>query len=138
MKKMNLKFLGLKMKMVLPLFLFVGLFMLSASTVNAQYMNAKKAEKAIIEKLAKLPPRTASIRRKDQAMTPKMVQESVNELRYSFGQLIVRELKAGKTVAEAIDNTEKIALGRIPAGTSGISDYVESVKQEYVEFLLED
>jgi len=138
MKKMNLNFLGLKMKMVLPLFLFIGLFLLSASTVNAQYMGTKKAEKAITEKLASLPPRTVSLRRKGQAMTPKMVRESVNELRYSFGKLMLRELKAGKTVAEAIDNTEKIALGRIPAGTSGISDYVETVKQEYVEFLLEE
>jgi len=137
MKKMNLNFLGLKMKMVLPLFLLIGLFMLSANTVNAQYMDTKSAEKAISEKLSKLPPRTASLRRKGQAMTPKMVEESVNELRYSFGHLILRDLKNGKSVSEAIDNTTKIATSRIPAGTPGIADYVESVKQEYVDLLKE-
>ena len=137
MKKMNLNFLGLRAKMVFPLFLLIGLFMFSSSTVSAQYVDTKNAEKLVAEKLSKLPPRTASLRRANQALTPKMVQESVNELRYSFGHLILRDLKAGKTVSEAIENTYKMASNRIPAGTPGIGDYVNEVKQEYVDLLSE-
>ncbi len=137
MKKMNLNFLGLRAKMVLPLFLLMGLFMFSASTVSAQYVNTKNAEKLVAEQLSKLPPRTASLRKANQALTPKMVQESVNELRYSFGNLILRDLKTGKTVSEAIENTYKIASNRIPAGTPGVGGYVNTVKQEYIELLSE-
>jgi len=42
MKKMNLSFLGLKAKMVLPLFLLIGLFLVSANTSNAQSIVVKR------------------------------------------------------------------------------------------------
>ncbi len=138
MKKMNLNFLWLKGKMVLPLFLLVGLFMFSATSVSAQYVSESQAAKLIDKHISELPQRTASLRRADQAMTPKMVQESVNELRHSFGQLILHGLHSGRSVEDAIAETNKVAMQRIPAGTPGIEGYITTVKQEYIDLLKEN
>ena len=133
MKKMNLNFSRLGTKIVLPLFMFVGLFLLSASSINAQYISPSEAKEAVDAHLSKLPPRKAIFRSVGHAMTPAMVNEEMNSLRHRFGQLILRKLSDGLTVADAIEKTYSIAKKRIDNhGTTEMAEYLDVVKSEYV------
>ncbi len=136
MKKMNLNFFGLTTKIVLPLFMFIGLFILSGSSLNAQYVSSENAKELISNHLQKLPLRTASFRAKGHALTPKMVDEAINSLRHRFGQLILKNVGNGLSVGDAIDKTYQVARARIDAhGTSEMTDHLDAVKQEYVDLL---
>jgi hypothetical protein len=136
MKKMNLNFSRLGTKIVLPLFMLIGLFLLSASSINAQYVSPDKAKEVVDAHLSKLPPRTASFRAVGHAMTPAMVDEEMNSLRHRFGQSILRKLGEDLTVAEAIEKTYAIAKTRIDGhGTPEMVEYLDVVKDEYVKLL---
>ncbi|HEB62652.1 MAG TPA: hypothetical protein ENI82_05825 [Bacteroidetes bacterium] len=133
---MNLNFFGLTTKIVLPLFMLIGLFLLSASSINAQFVSPNMGAKIIDDHLTKLPPRTASIRAVGQALSPQMIDEEMNSLRHRFGQSVLKELLNGVEVADAIDKTYNIAKDRIDGhGTPEMVEYLDVVKNEYVELL---
>ena len=129
MKKMNFNFLGLKAKIVLPLFLFVGLFMISATSVNAQYVTAEQAKEILDIHLNQLPPMTASIKKLGQERNSKMAVEDMNLLRHRYGQSIVRKIGDGFSISNAIEKTYDSAQDRVPAQA------IDLVKQEYVDLL---
>ncbi len=136
MKKMNLNFSRLGTKIVLPLFMLVGLFLLSASAINAQYISSEQAKEVIDAHISKLPPRTASLRAQGHALTPTMVNEEMNSLRHRFGQSIIKKLGEGLNVGEAIEKTYTIAKTRIDGyGTPEMVNYLDTVKAEYVDLL---
>jgi len=134
MKKMNLSFLGLKAKIMFPLFLLMGLFMISATSVNAQFVSSVEAQKILDPYLTQLPEEIHTFSRVNHALTPKMVDEKVNELRHMFGRSIMFKLDT-KDVGEAIKTTYDNAKNRIPAGMTELVDHLDAIKDEYVELL---
>ncbi len=136
MKKMNLKIFGLEAKMILPLFLFLGLFLLSANSVNAQFVNPSVAKEKINKYVQKLPPRTAALRTASNGMNDAMIDETVNSLRHRFGQSILRKISEGYNVDEAIEKTYTMAKNRIDKfGSSVMLEKLDAVKSEYVTLL---
>ena len=138
MKKMNFRFWRLGTKMVLPLFLLAGLFLMSAVSANAQYISKSEAKEALEKHLSELPPRKASFLAVGHAMTPRMEEESMNSLRHRFGQSILRKIVNGLEVSEAIDQTYNGVKGRIEEyGSPEMLQYLDRVKSEYVDLLSE-
>ncbi len=131
---MNLNFLGLKMKMVLPLFLLIGLFMLSASSASAQYITKREAKRALESHLSQLPKEVHTFAKVNQALTPKMVDEKVNELRHMFGRSVMFKL-ASRDVKEALSITYDIAKSRIPADMPELVAHLDAVRDEYENLL---
>lgn len=136
MKKMNLKFFGRKAKMVLPLFLLIGLFMFSATQSSAQYLSGDLAQDLIVKHMSELKPVLASFT-PDQ-MNPQLKQKAeVNNFRHLYGTALVGLLADGQTVSGAIDRAEEVFLSP-PAGKPAIKQSVyDAVKQEY-ELILTD
>ena len=133
MKKMNLNFLGLKMKMVLPLFLLFGLFVLSTNTASAQAVNSY-ANKVTMHVNA-LPdvgvvnlPTQKSVR--EAVNDPRLANNLKVNLEKEFGNLIVFGIdREGFSNKESIEKTYKILNVKIPAA------YLDPVKQVYVDLL---
>jgi len=121
--------------MVLPLFLLIGLFMFSASTVSAQYVSARDAKVLLEEHISSLPPETHTFVKVNQALTPAFVDQKINELRHMFGRSIKFKLANQKSVSEAIESTYEKASERIPSGMPALVEHLNSVKEEYVNLL---
>ena len=129
MKKMNLKFFRLGSKIVLPLFMLIGLFILSASSLNAQYVSTQTAKEILTKHIKELPPRTAAMRAVGHARTSQVVKEDINSLRHRYGQLILKRIGDGDSIEEAIKFSHSVAIKRIPV------EDVDLVNQEYVDLL---
>jgi F0F1-type ATP synthase membrane subunit a len=131
MKKMNLSFLGLKAKMVLPLFLLIGLFLVSANTSSAQLLSSEKGYYESVSKHVNELPVTISMAlpivksSKEAINNPKITDDAKTMLDKTFGELILAELNSGIKHGKAIENTYN-ALGRkIPA------EYLDTVSEFY-------
>ena len=144
MKKMNLNFLGLRAKMVLPLFLLMGLFLVSANTSNAQVIVKKlnntsnthllKAEKGYYESVQKhvsqlpvtismaLPTAKSS---KEAINNPKIAKDAKIMLDRTFGELLIADLERGVVRGKAIENVTGILGKKIPA------EYLDTVSEFY-------
>jgi len=133
MKKMNLNFLGLKAKMVLPLFLLFGLFVLSTNTTSAQSVNSYANKVAIHVNnlpevgIVNLPTYKSS---RKAVNNPKLSRELMTNLEKEFGNLIVYGIdKEGFSDKEAIEKTYEILSVKIP------TEYLDPVKQVYIDLL---
>jgi len=132
MKKMNLNFLDLRAKMVLPLFLLIGLFMLSASTVSAQFVTNKMAEQLITKHIAQIPPvKMTAVKVEDQESSYSK-ESRENLLRIRYGRAILRKVSQGSSIGEAIDEVYNIVAKKGPL------DILRSVKNEYVDLLTKE
>jgi len=131
MKKMNLKFFGLKAKMVLPLFLLMGLFMFSASSLSAQYVSNEEAKQMIDEHMTNLPPSVHYFKAIGQMPTQQIADEELNSLRRMYGEVLIEKLKNVNDVALAIEKTYEFADGRV------VEEGLNLVKQEYIDLLTE-
>ena len=140
MKKMNLNFLGLRAKMVLPLFLLIGLFMFSASTVSAQYVSSDEAVVLIKEHVNQVPLKNtivSRVLRKNEDLNAAQALEYRNLSRVKIGKAISREIREkGASVADAIERVYTKVASRIPDGASPvILETLNGVRDEYVELL---
>jgi len=130
MKKMNLKFFGLGAKIVLPLFLLIGLFMVSATTVSAQFLPKEEAKaeiEAFISQLPVTPDVVAGMEGQNQH--PKYAEVKTNRLRRDFVYMLAYQLKVDETVAGAIESTYKRMTAKISV------DVLDPIKLEFEELL---
>ncbi len=144
MKKMNLNFLGLRAKMVLPLFLLMGLFLVSANTSNAQVIVKKlnntsdvqmlSSEKGYYESVQKHVsklPATISMAlptvksSKEEINNPKIANDAMIMLERTFGELLIADLEKGVVRSKAIENVKGILGKKIPA------EYLDTVSEVY-------
>lgn len=134
MKKMNFSFLRLNSRMVLPIILFLGLF-LTALSVNAQqqYVSPDAAKVIINKHIDDLPaldyrPRTIQVDAQGMA-------EIRNSLRHGYGQTILQRIGEGDNVEQAIDWTYNMLKNRYQNAPPSAMESVNMVKKEYVDLL---
>jgi len=131
MKKMNLSFLGLKAKMVLPLFLLFGLFLVSANTSNAQVLSTEKGYyETVVQHINELPV-TISMAlpimksSKEAINNPKIADDAKTMLNRTFGELILADLDRGISHKEAIDKAYNALGKKVP------TEYLDPVSEFY-------
>ena len=131
MKKMNLKFFGLRAKMVLPLFLLVGLFLISASSVSAQYVPKDEALVLIKQHIDQLD-HTVLPMTKNQMASPEVAERNMDLFRNVWGEYMIYKMTDGGelSVAEAIEAAEALAEERTMP-----EEGIEIIKQEYIDLL---
>jgi hypothetical protein len=130
MKKMNLS-LGRIGRMLLPVFLFMGLFFLSANTMNAQSAVAK-----LKQHISKLPdvtslslPSTKSMA--NEVNNPSKANDLKIGLETAFGRLILEGIsREGFDKKQAIDKTYDLLNEKISA------EYLDPVREIYRDLLL--
>jgi hypothetical protein len=131
MKKLNLKFFGLGTKIVLPLFLLFGLFLMSATTVSAQYVPEDVAMgvlKVHVDQLGN----PALVLQADQGMlTPAQAERTSDYYRQVYGQLLMHFIGSQQmTVAKAITKaTEQAEQKGYP------DESIDIIRDEYIELL---
>ena len=129
MKKMNLN-LGQIGKILLPVFFLIGLFFLSANSMNAQSAVAK-----VKQHISKLPDVTYLTLPSEKSMAKEINNPAKeNDLKIgiemAFGRLILEGItRKGFDNKEAIEKTYEILSVKIPA------EYLDPVKQVYVDLL---
>lgn len=132
MKKMNLKFFGRGAKMVLPLFLLLGIFMVSATSVSAQFVPKEEAGQLVGAFISQMPTHGVYAGMDlTNPSNPKVAKVKQDILKRDFGQMLLRQIKEDNDVALAIENTYKRMAVKIPAST------MDPIKQAYVELLSE-
>jgi len=136
MKKMNLSFLGLKAKMVLPLFLLIGLFLVSANTSNAQVLSSEKGFYETVVKHVQELPVTISMTlpilksSKEEINNPQIADDAKIMLDRTYGELVISFLEKGSDKSQdAIDKVYDILLKKIP------TEYLNPVREVYKSML---
>jgi hypothetical protein len=127
MKKMNLKFFGQGAKMVLPLFLLIGLFMFSATRASAQYLDPGSARDAVEQHMSTLKPVMASFAPDQMSQLMKQKVE-LNNFRHSYGRALLMFISQGETVESAVVKTGDLFLnppGNHPAVKQSVYDAVK-------------
>jgi hypothetical protein len=107
MKKLNLKFFGPGAKMVLPLFLLFGLFMISAGSVSAQYVPVSKAMELVKAHVDQLPDHHAPALKKQQINTPQEVQAMTTAVESRYGNTLIHFMVQGNSVVAAFQEADK-------------------------------
>ncbi len=119
--------------MVLPLFLLVGLFVLSTNTTSAQAVNSYVNKitlhvNALPDVGAVNLPTQKSVR--NAVNNPRLSNDLMVNLEKEFGSLIIYGIeREGFGNKEAIDKTYQILNKKIPA------EYLDPAKQVYVDLL---
>jgi len=147
MKKMNLNFLGLKSKIVLPLFMIIGLFLLGANISNAQSIVVKKNNttsqllssekgfyKSVFKHVRKLPATVSGIlpitkSSKEAINNPRVADDAKIMLEKTYGELILSNLKNGSKSEKAIEGAYSILAKKIP------TEYLDPVRDVYKQML---
>jgi len=130
MKKLHLKFFGHGAKMVLPLFLLVGLFLINAQTASAQYVPEKEAVKLIIQYKGQLST-VVLPRAKDLMVTPEASDRAMDEARRAYGDYMIYTIKdLNYTVQKALNAAADMAEDRQLA-----EEVIDVIKQEYIDLL---
>ena len=145
---MNLNFLGLKMKMVLPLFLLIGLFLVSANTSNAQVivkksnnttstqlLNSEKGYYESVQKHVSQLPVSISMAlptlksNREAINNPRIANDAKIMLDRTFGELLIAELEKGIDRSKAIDNVKGILGEKIPVEyLNPVSDFYNNLQ----------
>jgi hypothetical protein len=137
MKKLNLNFFGLKAKIVLPLFLVFGLFMISAGSISAQYVPFDKATHLVKTHIERLTTNQALAQAANQAPiavnqqlnSPELNQAITQRAEYKYGVILLSSLeKEGNVVAAFGEADKKFQEFPYPNVTA-------AVKQIYTELL---
>ena len=147
MKKMNLNFLGLRSKIVLPLFMIMGLFLLGANTSHAQTIVVKKnnttshalsSEKgfyrSVLKHVRSLPATVSAMlpvtkSNREVINNPRIADDAKIMLEKTYGELILSNLKNGSKSEKAIEGAYSILAKKIP------TEYLDPVRDVYKQML---
>ena len=130
MKKMNLKFFGLGAKIVLPLFLLVGLFLGSVNTVSAQYVPESEALEILKVHVDQIDA-TPALKASDSMYSPEQAKATTDAFRHAFGVHLIHFISEQQMkVAEAINATVDVAESR-----EFDEEAIEMITDEYIELL---
>jgi len=135
MKKMNLSFSGLKIKMMLSLFLLMGLFFISTNEVSAQSSSSKEyaeivsahAQKLSLDVSITMPVMKSS---KEVINNPKVASELNVAVEKTFGEEIVTQIiDNGFEAKDAIEKAYQLLNAKVPV------KYLDPVKEVYLGML---
>jgi len=147
MKKMNLNFLGLRSKIVLPLFMIMGLFLLGANNSNAQTIVVKKNNttnqllssekgfyKSVFKHVRKLPVTVSGLlpftkSSKEAINDPRIAKDAKITLERTYGKLILSNLGNGSKSEKAIEEAYSVLKKKIP------TEYLDPVRNVYKQML---
>ncbi len=132
---MNLNFLGLKAKMVLPLFLFMGLMFLGANNAHAQSSRQDKVYAEAVSNHINQLPATVSLTlpttklSKEALNNPQIVNEAKVALERKYGELIIALIKRNTKSVDAVENAYELLNAKVS------KDYLDPVRETYKQML---
>ena len=131
MKKMNLKLFGFGAKIVLPLFMLFGLFLVSSTSVSAQYVPEAEALGILKQHVDKYGHPALTLSQGEAMLSPEQAERNDAFYRKMFGELLFHHIMTlDYTVADAMDQVVSLAEQKqFP------EESIEIIKEEYVELL---
>ncbi len=132
---MNLNFLGLRAKMVLPLFLLMGLMFLGANNAQAQSSRKDKIYAETVSSHINQLPTTVSLTlpttklSKEVLNNPRLLNDAKVALERKYGELIIALIKRDAKSAEAIENAYELLNVKVS------KDYLDPVRDTYKQML---
>jgi len=140
MKKMNLNFFWLRGSIVLPLFLLLGFFLMSANSASAQYVSSQEAQVILRQYMETLPQVGMPLTKQQmwstgdsQQSNSKLNDQAVEMTRWIYADRTLFMIKTSQTDVEgALDKVKNELLGqKVP------TTVVAALRTELVNLLTE-
>lgn len=132
MKKMNLSFVRLSSKLVFSLILFLGLMIFTGQSLKAQYVSTDAAKEIVQKYVQDLPAAPLMNKASYDSNSKQAGKIAAVDMKRVFGNLILKNINDGTSVAMAIDNAYVKFRDRVPANKLTI---LNEVKADYVRLL---